>query len=78
MRLICIINIKFNLFSLIRKIKKRDDLWLNEAMASFLEHKAVHSVYPEMDIVSEAKLKILFILMLCAVVFFFNFCSTSI
>ena len=32
---------------------KRDDLWLNEAMASFLEHKAVDHVFPEMDIVTE-------------------------
>ena len=28
-----------------------DDLWLNEAMASFLEHKAVEKIYPEMKIV---------------------------
>lgn len=28
-----------------------DDLWLNEAMASFLEYKAINAVYPDMGVV---------------------------
>ena len=28
-----------------------NDLWLNEAMASFLESKAIQAIYPEMNMV---------------------------
>ena len=29
----------------------RDDLWLNEAMAQFLQYKSIDAMYPELDVV---------------------------
>ena len=29
----------------------RDDLWLNEAMASFLQNKAIDAVFSDLDLV---------------------------
>jgi hypothetical protein len=51
------LNLSFKLYKFIYRLffsfflLPRDDLWLNEAMAQFLQYKSIDAMYPELDVV---------------------------